>query len=60
MGAISAPAAPVIFVPVFVPVEVPTDVIQSVVQEDAAEAAVQRLQRSLLQVHNLSQLAKIR
>ena len=41
MGAISAPAAPVTFVPVFVPVEVPTDVIQSVVQEDAAEAAVQ-------------------
>ena len=41
MGPVSAPAAPVVFVPVFVPVEVPTDVIQSVVQEEAAEAVVQ-------------------
>jgi hypothetical protein len=41
VGPVSAPAAPVVFVPVFVPVEVPTDVIQSVVQEEAAEAVVQ-------------------
>ena len=40
MGPISAPAAPVVFVPVFVPIDVPTDVIQSVVQEEAAEAVV--------------------
>ena len=37
VSVMSAPAAPVVFVPVFVPVEVPTDIIQSVVSEAAAQ-----------------------